>query len=158
MKQNVKLSKTLVLALVLALAAAWWFLRPWPEVLPERDRIPESISLYHFDSYSDLCWKKDVSDPQQIQAVMDLLGRAVLTSRRARDNDLGGDSPVSFLLTYPNGEQVTLHVHAVGLVTAMVGRGDGKTLYSAHWPGVRDLWYLVDMPAVQIPLEDWPLG
>ena len=145
-----------VLVLALILAAAWWFLRPWPEVLPERGRMPEVISLYRFDPWTDQSWQKTVSDPQGVLEIMDLLGRAELTSRQARDNDLGGGSPVTVLLTYPDGEQVTLHVHALGLETAMVGRGDGKTLYSARWPGVADLWYLVDMPAVQIPPEEWP--
>ena len=145
-----------VLVLALILAAAWWFLRPWPEVLPERGRMPEAISLYHLDTYSGLSWKKAVSDPQEIQKVMDLLGRAELTSRQARDNDLGGGSPVTLLLIYPQGDDILLQVHPLDDGQAMVGRGDGALLYPARWPGVADLWYLVDMPAVQIPPEEWP--
>ena len=145
-----------VLVLALILAAAWWFLRPWPEVLPERGRMPEAISLYRFDPWTDQSWQKTVSDPQGVLEIMDLLGRAELTSRQARENNLGGGSPVTVLLIYPQGDDILLQVHPLDDGQAMVGRGDGALLYPASWPGAAELWDSADVPAVQIPPEEWP--
>ena len=140
-----------VLAAAAVLAAAglcWWAAGrgdPQP-LLPEREDLPQEVTVTRFDPFVDHTEEKVLTDPAAIGRAVEALSTGRCDQGRRSPEDLGGGTSLDIVLTYGDGSRWTLSMIHDNSESIHV-RVNGGALCRGTWPGAAEFWDSLEAPA-----------
>ena len=142
-------SRWIGVPVVLAVAAGllWWAAagrgdsRP---LLPEREDLPQTVTVTRFDPFVDHQEEKVLTDPAAIQRAVEALSEGRYDERKPSPEDLGGGTSLGLSLIYGDGSQWTVSlIHGGGDIHVRVNEG---ALCRGTWPGAEEFWDALAVP------------
>lgn len=133
-----------VLAAVVLAAAGllWWAAagrgdsRP---LLPEREDLPQTVTVTRFDPFVDHPEEKVLTDPAAIQRAVEALSEGSYDESKPSPEDLGGGTSLGLSLIYGDGSQWTVSLLHGGGGDIHVRVNEGA-LCRGTWPGAEEFW------------------